>query len=97
MKSKIARAYICTDCGERVSDGQQSQHICKTNANNKLEKISESLMIGYDSNSGTDISALSVVRLQGTKRTVLNTFFGEEADWMYDYLTNDKTDRVKRI
>lgn len=61
------------------------------------ERISESLIIGYDSSNGTDISALSVVRFNGTKRTMLNTFFGEEADLMYDRLTRDKTGRVTKL
>ena len=73
---------ICVCCGEY--DGP-------------FRAVSETLMVEYDSSIGTDISALSVVRFNGTRRDVVNTFIGEEADWMYVRLINDKTGRVKKV
>jgi hypothetical protein len=49
---------------------------------------SETLILGFDDSNGTDISALSVARYNGTKLEHINIFFGEEAEWMYGRLTN---------
>ena len=73
---------ICVCCGEY--DGP-------------FRAVSETLMVEYDSSTETDISALSVVRFSGTRREVVNTFIGEEADWMYDRLINNETGRVKKF
>ena len=73
---------ICDCCGEHEGP---------------FRAVSETLMVEYDSSNGTDISALSVVRFSGIRREVINTFIGEEADWMYDRLINDKTGRVKNV
>ena len=73
---------ICNCCGEYEGP---------------FRAVSETLMVEYDSSTETDISALSVVRFSGTRREVVNTFIGEEADWMYDRLINDKTERVKNV
>lgn len=81
MDGKI-KDDICDCCGEHEGP---------------FRAVSETLMVEYDSSTGTDISALSVVRFSGTRREVVNTFIGEEADWMYARLINDKTGRVKKV
>jgi hypothetical protein len=87
---------ICVCCGEYVPEGRQVCLSCEKNEG-PFRAVSETLMVEYDSSTGTDISALSVVRFSGTRREVVNTFIGEEADWMYDRLINDKTGRVKKF
>ena len=80
-------------------DGKIKDDICDCCGENEglFRPVSETLMVEYDSSNGTDISALSVVRFSGIRREVINTFIGEEADWMYDRLINDKTGRVKNV
>lgn len=72
-------------------------YVCCGEYDGLFRAVSETLMVEYDSSTGTDISALSIVRFSGTRREVVNTFVGEEADWMYDRLINDKTGRVKNV
>lgn len=80
-------------------DGKINDDICVCGGeyDGPFRAVSETLMVEYDSSTETDISALSVVRFSGTGREVVNTFVGEEADWMYDFLINNKTGRVKKI
>lgn len=80
-------------------DGKIKDDICDCCREHEgpFRAVSETLMVEYDSSNGTDISALSVVRFSGIKREVINIFIGEEADWMYDRLLNDKTGRVKKV
>lgn len=95
MDDKI-KDDICVCCGEYVPEGRQVCLSCEKHKG-PFRAISETLMVEYDSSNGTDISALSVVRFSGTRREVVNTFIGEEADWMYYRLINDKTGRVKKV
>lgn len=54
-------------------------------------KISETLVIDYDSATDTDKAVLSVCRFDGSKITQVNTFTGDEATWMYDKLKRGVT------
>lgn len=49
-------------------------------------KVSETLIIGFDMSGDEDLSALSVSRCKGSKIEHVNTFYGEEAEWMYGRL-----------
>ena len=56
----------------------------------KIEKPrdkSETLLVGYDSSNGVDVSALSIARLSGGKMTYIKTLIGKEAEDMYNQLT----------
>ena len=73
---------------------------------NKL-KVSETLTIGVDISDNGDVSVLQIVRYSGSKREVVNTMYGEEAEWTYQHLINnchhnvipdrDKTADLKNI
>ena len=52
--------------------------------------IADCYLIGIDISDNGDESVLTVSRVDGPKRTVINTFMGEEAKWMYERLTNQK-------
>ena len=57
----------------------------------KIEKPrdkSETLLVGYDSSNGVDVSALSVTRWSGGKMIHIKTLLGKEAEDMYDQLTS---------
>jgi hypothetical protein len=95
MDGKI-KDDVCVCCGEYVPEGRQVCFSCEKHKG-PFRAVSETLMVGYDSSAGTDVSALSVVRFSGIRREVINTFIGEEADAIYDQLTSDKTERVKLI
>jgi len=60
--------------------------------NKKLDK-SETLILGFDSSTGDDEAALSVTRFDGSNRAFINTFHGEEAEWMYNRLTNGNIEK----
>ena len=60
---------------------------------NKL-KVSETLMIGIDIGDGGDISVLQTIRYAGGKREVINTMYGEEAEWTYQHLINNRHHNV---
>jgi hypothetical protein len=79
----------CVCCGDYVPEGRQVCLSCEKKAGTGLMR-SESLIIGFDMSNGVDKSALSVVRISGSKHVYLNTFYGEEAEWMYSRLTNIK-------
>ena len=53
-----------------------------------MRKISETLVVSFDSSDGKDRAELSVVRMDGSHMTYLRTFFDEEAEWMYSRLSN---------
>lgn len=53
-------------------------------------KVSESYIIGVDISDTGDTPVLTVSRLEGSKMTVVNSFMGEEAKWMYERLTHPK-------
>jgi len=49
---------------------------------------SDFLTIGVDLSNGKDLSCVTVARQKGNTREVINSFFGEEAEWMYARLIN---------
>jgi len=79
----------CVCCGEYIPEGRQVCIDCEQKAKLGFGK-SETLIIGFDSSNGEDLSALSVARHMGSKLISVNTFYGEEAEWMYSRLTNVK-------
>ena len=54
---------------------------------NKMGGTSDSLIIGYDSTSGADITCLMVGRKQGRGLKVISIFYGDEAENLYKLLT----------
>ena len=93
MKPKAFKDDICCCCGEYVPEGKQVCHECEKATENKL-KVSEGLIIGIDIGSGDDISVLQVVRCTGNTRTVINTMYGEEAEWTYEHLLNNRHHKI---
>ena len=89
-KPKAFNNDICCCCGEYVPEGRQVCHECKKKTENQL-KVSETLMIGIDISQGDDISVLQVVRVNGNNREVINTMYGEEAEWTYNHLKEPKS------
>lgn len=51
-------------------------------------KVSESYIIGVDFSDGEDQSVLTVTRYNVAQLTMFNMFTGEDAEWMYNRLTN---------
>lgn len=57
----------------------------------KIEKSrdkSETLLVGYDSSNGVDVSALSITRWSGGKMIHIKTLLGKEAEDMYEQMTS---------
>lgn len=54
-------------------------------------KISESYLIGFDNGFGDDAATLTVVRRDVDRLVVVNTFTGEHAIELYNYLTTKTT------
>jgi len=79
---------ICVSCGEYVPEGRQVCHECEKATENKL-RVSESLMINIDISNGDDISVLQTIKYSNGKREVINTMYGEEAEWTYRHLTTN--------
>lgn len=44
--------------------------------------VSETLIIGIDLSNGNDLSAVQVSQRVGNSYKVINSFYGEEAEWM---------------
>lgn len=86
---KAFKDDICVCCGEYVPEGRQVCHTCEKDTENKL-KVSETLTIGIDICNGDDISVLQVFRCVRNKREVINTMYGEEAEWTYQHLLNNR-------
>lgn len=55
----------------------------------KLE-ISENYTIGFDISKEEDVSTATVCRVRGNRYEHVGTFTGEEAEWMYNRITNIK-------
>ena len=79
---------ICVSCGEYVPEGRQVCHECEKATENKL-RVSESFMINIDISNGDDISVLQTIKYSNGKREVINTMYGEEAEWTYRHLTTN--------
>lgn len=56
-------------------------------------EISESYIVGVDISNHKDESIVTVVRRDGKKLTVVNTFIGAEAEQMYKKLIVTKEER----
>ena len=53
-------------------------------------KFEDNLIIGFDYTEQEDITCLAVARLSGEKVEVLRIFHGQEAEELYEKLTNFK-------
>ena len=93
-KPKAFKDDICVCCGEYVPEGRQVCHTCEKDTKNKL-KVSEGLLLGVDIGSGDDISVLQVVRYVNGKREVINTLYGEDAEFTYEHLINNQHHKVR--
>ena len=89
-KPKAFNNDICCCCGEYVPEGCQVCHECEKKTENRF-KVSETLMIGVDIGGDNDISVLQVVRVNGNNLKVINTMYGEEAEWTYNHLKEPKS------
>ena len=89
-KPKAFNNDICCCCGEYVPEGRQVCHECEKKTENKF-KVNETLMIGVDIGGDNDISVLQVVRVNGNNLKVINTMYGEEAEWTYNHLKEPKS------
>ena len=89
-KPKAFNNDICCCGGGYVPEGCQVCHECEKKTENRF-KVSETLMIGVDIGQGDDISVLQVVRVNGNNREVINTMYGEEAEWTYNHLKEPKS------
>lgn len=57
--------------------------------------VSERYSIGVDISDDKDLSVLMVSRIDGAKMSIVNVFTGEEAEWMYERLTNRKVGVIR--
>lgn len=55
----------------------------------------ENYIIGIDISNGKDKSVLTVGRLNEANMAITNYFRGEEAEWMYERLTNQKVGVIR--
>ena len=89
-KPKAFNNDICCCGGGYVPEGRQVCYECEKKTENRF-KVSETLMIGVDIGQGDDISVLQVVRVNGNNLKVINTMYGEEAEWTYNHLKEPKS------
>lgn len=89
-KPKAFNNDICCCGGGYVPEGCQVCHECEKKTENRF-KVSETLMIGVDIGGDNDISVLQVVRVNGNNLKVINTMYGEEAEWTYNHLKEPKS------
>ena len=60
-----------------------------------MPNISECFLIGYDKSDGRDYSCLTVVkRVSKDRLVVVNTFFGKEADEIYEKMVTDNPNAI---
>ena len=80
------------DCGGPVSNAQEALGVVSPSdyyfQKERSRDISETLLVGYDSSNGVDVSALSITRWSGGKMMHIKTLLGKEAEDMYDQLTS---------
>lgn len=50
---------------------------------------SETLVLGYDMTDGKDLSCLQVSKIVDDKLTIINIFYGQEAENMYKKITEE--------
>lgn len=63
-----------------------------------MPNISDCLIIGYDQSNDLDMSCLSVVkRISKDRMVILNTFFGKEAEELYERLTKERPAQVIEV
>ena len=56
-------------------------------------KVSESYIIGIDISPDGDESTLTVAQHVGSRLNLINVFYGQEAENIYNKLTNNKLER----
>jgi len=79
----LTNQSACVVCGKYVPEGRQVCSICEL----KLKPgIEDRLTIGVDISNGRDISGVCVARHKNGICTIINQFFGEEAEELYKKL-----------
>jgi hypothetical protein len=73
--------WHCSECNGNFDHGEKCD--CEINL-----KVSETIIIGVDISNDKDISCVQVAKQTGSSFEVVNTFYGEEAEKMYEMLTN---------
>lgn len=81
----------CPRCGSNNDPGEKCD--CLPNL-----LVSETLMVGIDVvgidvPNGEDLSVMQVERVEGNKINYINSFYGQEAEEMYERLTGTKIQR----
>ena len=76
--------WHCEKCGGNFDHGESCD--CKKEEPKLL--VSETLILGIDISGGKDISCVQVGKVRGNSSEIINTFYGEEAEWMYQRLIN---------
>lgn len=87
----LMRWRRCDFCKDVVDT---SVEFCKCKCEDTLKpmlKVSETLVLGIDISGGKDISRVQVTRVIGNTCKVVNTFYGEKADEIYDSLIKQPT------
>lgn len=94
---KVFTDDICLCCDEHPPIGPQVCLNCKKEQKKTTEnhlKVSESLIIDIDISNGDDIPVMQVARRVGNKCEIINTFYGEEAEWTYEHLINNRHHKI---
>lgn len=56
--------------------------------------MNDNFVITYDKSNGTDLSCLTIMKKHEDKVEVINSFFGEEAEIMYDFYKKSRFSHV---
>jgi hypothetical protein len=73
--------WHCDKCGGNFDYGESCD--C-----NKKPSVSEILILGVDMSNGDDVPCITVAKVEGNTRKIINTVYGEEAERTYDILIN---------
>lgn len=80
--------WHCNECNGNFDHGEKCD--CHANKNNpgSVLKVSEGFIVGIDISERKDISCAQIARRKGSEIEIINTYYGEEAEKIYDILTN---------
>lgn len=92
--------WHCEKCNGNFDHGEHCD--CKENSiysdtPGPMLKVSETFILGIDISAGKDISCVQVTRQFGNGKEIINTFYGEEAEWTYNHLLNNKHHKLERV
>lgn len=79
--------WHCNECNGNFDHGEKCD--CQTNENDTgpVLKVSESFIVSIDISKQKDISCAQIAR-RWKDFEIINTYYGEEAEKIYDILTN---------